>query len=167
MCLHGGPIRSESEARGRRGAGRSSGRRIWRETWLAGLLEDAFDFFLVVMCPHAIGREFPQGPKGKWPWCNFVTLLFRPVGRIHFRPQADRWGRAAARLMLEPGFLLHRRSVVRARAQFHHLPGAARAVTARHGRRVGAWAPRWPWKKVPPRLRGLLSGFLQQGYATG
>ena len=80
-----------------------------RSAVLAGFLGwtlDAFDFFLVVMCLTAIGREFHKSDK-EMAVTLVITLAFRPVG---------------ASLAME---------------------------------------------KVPARLRGLLSGLLQQGYSCG
>src|SRR5437899_665427 len=53
---------------------------------------DAFDFFLVVFCLTAIGREFHANDK-KMALTIFVTLAFRPVGAFLFGLMADRYGR--------------------------------------------------------------------------
>ena len=65
-----------------------------------------------------------------------LTLAFRPVGAFIFGLMADRYGR---RIPLDdrPRLLLRGRGGNRFRAQFHHLPRAARVVRHRHGRRVG------------------------------
>src|SRR6266849_1886778 len=62
---------------------------------LAGYLGwtlDAFDFFLVVMCLTAIGREFHKTNK-EMALATVVTLAFRPVGALLFGLLADRYGR--------------------------------------------------------------------------
>src|SRR5436309_5658763 len=53
---------------------------------------DAFDFFLVVFCLTAIGREF-QASDSEMALTIFVTLAFRPVGAFLFGLMADRYGR--------------------------------------------------------------------------
>ena len=62
-----------------------------RAAMLAGFLGwtlDAFDFFLVVMCLTAIGREFHQ-PDAKMALAATVTLAFRPLGAFQFGLMAD------------------------------------------------------------------------------
>ena len=66
-----------------------------RAALVAGFLGwtlDAFDFFLVVMCLTAIGREFHQS-DAKMALATTVTLAFRPLGAFLFGLMADRYGR--------------------------------------------------------------------------
>ena len=66
-----------------------------RSALLAGYLGwtlDAFDFFLVVMCLTAIGREFHRSDR-EMALATVVTLAFRPVGAFIFGLLADRYGR--------------------------------------------------------------------------
>src|SRR5947208_2880763 len=53
---------------------------------------DAFDFFLVVYCLTAIGREFHRSDSAV-SLSLLLTLAFRPVGALIFGLMADRYGR--------------------------------------------------------------------------
>src|SRR5438132_1608103 len=53
---------------------------------------DAFDYFLVVFCLTAIGREF-QKTDAQIALSITLTLAFRPVGAFVFGLFADRYGR--------------------------------------------------------------------------
>ena len=59
--------------------------------WLGWTL-DAFDFFLVVFCLTAIGREFHK-TDAQVAFSITITLAFRPVGAFLFGLLADRYGR--------------------------------------------------------------------------
>src|ERR1039457_3232356 len=66
-----------------------------RAALLAGYLGwtlDAFDFFLVVSCLTAIGREFHKS-DAEMALTLFATLAFRPSGAFLFGLMADRYGR--------------------------------------------------------------------------
>src|SRR5262245_32822315 len=66
-----------------------------RAALLAGYLGwtlDAFDYFLVVFCLTAIGREFHQS-DARMALSLTITLAFRPVGAFIFGLLADRYGR--------------------------------------------------------------------------
>jgi MFS transporter, SHS family, lactate transporter len=143
------------------------GRSDHRSALLAGYLGwtlDAFDFFLVVSCLTAIGREFHK-TDAQMALTLTVTLAFRPVGAFLFGLMADRYGRRLP-LMIDLVFY----SIVEV------LSGLAPNFTtfiilrALFGIGMGGeWGvgASLAMEKVPPRLRGLLSGFLQQGYAMG
>ena len=138
-----------------------------RSAVLAGYLGwtlDAFDYFLVVWCLTAIGREFHKSDAAMAVTLT-VTLAFRPAGAFLFGLLADRYGRRTP-LMLDLVFY----SVMEV------LSGLAPNYTtfllfrALFGIGMGGqWGlgASLAMEKVPPRLRGLLSGVLQQGYATG
>src|ERR1700719_980043 len=109
---------------------------------------DAFDFFLVVFSLTAIAQEFHRS-DAEIALSITLTLMFRPVGAFIFGLMADRYGRRLP-LMIDLVFY----SVVEVATGF--------ALGGEWG--VGA-SP--AMEKVPPRLRGFLSGLLQQGYALG
>jgi MFS transporter, SHS family, lactate transporter len=145
----------------------TSGSGDHRAALLAGYLGwtlDAFDFFLVVSCLTAIGREFHKSDV-EMALTLTATLAFRPVGAFLFGLLADRYGRRLP-LMIDLVFY----SIVEV------LSGLAPDYTTFLILRClfgigmgGEWGvgASLAMEKVPPRLRGLLSGFLQQGYAMG
>ncbi|HEV2446067.1 MAG TPA: MFS transporter, partial [Candidatus Sulfopaludibacter sp.] len=125
---------------------------------------DAFDFFLVTFCLTAIGREFHKADS-EIAVSIVLTLAFRPAGAFLFGLLADRYGRRLP-LMLDLVFY----------SAIEVLTGLAPTYTAFLVLRAlfgigmgGEWGvgATLAMEKAPPRLRGLLSGFLQQGYATG
>jgi len=125
---------------------------------------DAFDFFLVVMCLTAIGREFHKSDK-EMAATLAVTLAFRPVGAFLFGLLADRYGRRLP-LMLDLVFY----SVIEVASGLAPNYGTFVVLRALFGIGMGGeWGvgASLAMEKVPPRLRGLLSGLLQQGYAAG
>jgi len=134
---------------------------------LAGYLGwtlDAFDFFLVVMCLTAIGREFHKTDK-EMALATVVTLAFRPAGAFLFGLLADRYGR---RLPLMIDLIFY--SVVEVASGLAPNYTTFMVLRALFGIGMGGeWGvgASLAMEKVPMRLRGLLSGFLQQGYAAG
>jgi SHS family lactate transporter-like MFS transporter len=129
-----------------------------------GWMLDAFDFFLVVFCLTAIGKEF-QKTDAEVAFSITLTLAFRPVGAFLFGLLADRYGRRVP-LMIDLVFY----SIVEV------LTGLAPSFTtflilrALFGIGMGGeWGvgASLAMEKVPTRIRGMLSGFLQQGYAAG
>jgi SHS family lactate transporter-like MFS transporter len=134
---------------------------------LAGYLGwtlDAFDFFLVSLCLTAIGREFHKS-DAQVAASLLLTLAFRPVGAFFFGLLADRYGRRLP-LMLDLVFY----SVVEVLSGLAPNYTTFLVLRALFGIGMGGeWGvgASLAMEKVPPRLRGVLSGFLQQGYATG
>src|SRR5579884_3357752 len=134
---------------------------------LAGCLGwtlDAFDFFLVVYCLTAIGREF-HVRDADVALSIFLTLAFRPLGAFIFGLMADRYGR---RLPLVLNLVFYSFMEV--------LSGLAPNFTtflilrALFGIGMGGeWGvgASLAMESVPARLRGFFSGLLQQGYAVG
>jgi len=125
---------------------------------------DAFDYFLVVICLTDIGKTFHKTDK-EVALSLTLTLAFRPVGALVFGLLADRYGRRLP-LILDLVFY----SIIEV------LTGLAPNFTtflvlrALFGIGMGAeWGlgASLTMEKVPPRLRGILSGVLQEGYALG
>jgi MFS transporter, SHS family, lactate transporter len=125
---------------------------------------DAFDFFLVVFCMTAIGREFGKS-DAEMALSITVTLAFRPVGAFLFGLLADRYGRRLP-LMIDLVFY----SVVEVLTGFAPNYAVFMFLRALFGIGMGGeWGvgASLTMEKVPVRLRGLLSGLLQQGYSIG
>ena len=134
---------------------------------LAGFLGwtlDAFDFFLVVLSLTAIAKEFHRS-DAEIALSITLTLMFRPVGAFIFGLMADRYGR---RLPLMIDLIFY--SVVEVATGFAHSFTTFLILRALFGIGMGGeWGvgASLAMEKVPPRLRGFLSGLLQQGYALG
>src|SRR5467141_1620754 len=125
---------------------------------------DAFDFFLVVMTLTAIGKEFGESDAAI-AFSLTLTLLFRPVGAFIFGLLADRYGRKLP-LMIDLVFY----SVIEVLTGLAPNYVAFLVLRALFGIGMGAeWGvgASLVMEKVPARLRGVVSGLLQQGYAAG
>jgi SHS family lactate transporter-like MFS transporter len=125
---------------------------------------DAFDFFLVALSLTAIAQEFHRSDK-EVAFSITLTLIFRPVGAFIFGLMADRYGRRLP-LMIDLVFY----SFVEVLTGFAHSFAAFLVLRALFGIGMGGeWGvgASLAMEKVPPRLRGFLSGMLQQGYALG
>jgi SHS family lactate transporter-like MFS transporter len=131
---------------------------------LAGWTLDAFDFFLVAFLLTTIGRDFHQS-DARIALSLTATLACRPIGAVIFGLLGDRYGRKLPLMLnlalyacvqvltaLAPTFL----TFLAARALFGVCMG-------------GQWGlgTTLAMEKVPSRLRGVLSGVLQQGYSAG
>src|SRR6202165_804283 len=138
-----------------------------RAALLAGFLGwtlDAFDFFLVVVTLTAIAKEFHRTDK-EIALSLALTLGFLPVGAFIFGLLADRYFRALP-LMLDLVFY----SVVEVLSGLAPNYATFMVLRALFGIGMGGeWGvgASLAMEKVPPRLRGVLSGLLQEGYATG
>jgi MFS transporter, SHS family, lactate transporter len=125
---------------------------------------DAFDFFLVVLCLTAIAKEFHRSDK-EIALSITLTLAFRPAGAFIFGLMADRYGRRIP-LMIDLVFY----SVVEVATGFAHSFTTFLVLRALFGIGMGGeWGvgASLAMEKVPPKLRGVLSGLLQEGYALG
>src|SRR6266511_3537278 len=125
---------------------------------------DAFDFFLVVMTLTAIAREFGTSDAAV-AFSIALTLAFRPVGAFIFGLLADRYGRKIP-LMADLVFY----SVIEVLSGLAPNYTTFLILRALFGIGMGAeWGvgASLVMEKVPPRLRGVMSGLLQQGYAAG
>jgi len=125
---------------------------------------DAFDFFLVALSLTAIAQEFHL-PDKAIAFSLTLTLAFRPAGAFIFGLMADRYGRRTP-LMIDLVFY----SAVEVATGFAHSFTTFLVLRALFGIGMGGeWGvgASLAMEKVPPRLRGFLSGMLQQGYALG
>jgi len=138
-----------------------------RAAVLAGFLGwtlDAFDFFLVVFTLTAIAKEFDK-TVAELALTLTVTLAFRPVGAFIFGLLADRYGRRLP-LMIDLVFY----SIVEVLSGLAPSYWTFLVLRALFGIGMGGeWGvgASLAMEKVPPRLRGVLSGLLQEGYAVG
>jgi SHS family lactate transporter-like MFS transporter len=138
-----------------------------RSALFAGFLGwtlDAFDFFLVVLTLTAIAKEFHKSDAAI-ALSITVTLAFRPVGAFIFGLLADRYGRRLP-LMLDLVFY----SVIEVLSGLAPNYATFMVLRALFGIGMGGeWGvgASLAMEKVPPRLRGVLSGLLQEGYAAG
>jgi SHS family lactate transporter-like MFS transporter len=138
-----------------------------RPAIIAGFLGwtlDAFDFFLVVFTLTAIAKEFHKS-DAELALTITVTLAFRPVGAFIFGLLADRYGRRLP-LMIDLVFY----SVVEVLSGLAPNYTTFLILRALFGIGMGGeWGvgASLAMEKVPPRLRGVLSGLLQEGYAVG
>ncbi|HSS20698.1 MAG TPA: MFS transporter [Pyrinomonadaceae bacterium] len=125
---------------------------------------DAFDFFLVVFSLTAIAEEFHR-PDRDIALTIAVTLAFRPVGAFIFGLLADRYGRRLP-LIIDLVFF----SIVEVLSGLAPNYATFLVLRALFGIGMGGeWGvgASLAMEKVPPRLRGVLSGLLQEGYAAG
>jgi SHS family lactate transporter-like MFS transporter len=138
-----------------------------RAALLAGFLGwmlDAFDFFLVGLSLTAIAAEFHK-TDADIALTITLTLGFRPIGAFIFGLLADRYGRRLP-LMIDLVFY----SIIEVLSGL--APNYATFIVLRALFGIGMGGE-WgvgaslAMEKVPPRLRGVLSGLLQEGYAAG
>jgi len=138
-----------------------------RNAVLAGFLGwtlDAFDFFILTLVLDDIAKGFGR-PRPDIAFALTATLAMRPIGAIVFGIMADRLGRRLP-LMLNVIFY----------AVISVLSGLAPSYQVFLILRMlfgigmgGEWGvgASLALESASPRLRGLLSGLLQEGYALG
>jgi len=129
-----------------------------------GWMLDAFDFFLVVFVLTDIGREFGRSRLAMTSAIT-LTLAMRPIGAFIFGLMADRYGRRLP-LMIDLVFF----SIVEVLSGLAPNYWSFMVLRALFGIGMGGeWGvgASLAMEKAPRRLRGLLSGFLQEGYACG
>ena len=130
----------------------------------AGWTLDGFDFFLVVFSLTAIGHTFGK-PDKTASLALTATLALRPVGAFLFGLCADRYGR---RLPIAVNFALF--AVIEVFTGLAHTFTQFLVIRAIFGIVMGG---QWgigvtlAMEQVPSRLRGTMSGVLQEGYAIG
>ena len=138
-----------------------------RAALLAGFLGwtlDAFDFFLVGLSLTAIAAEFHK-TDAQIALSISLTLGFRPVGAFIFGLLADKYGRRLP-LIIDLIFF----SVVEVLSGLAPNYATFLILRALFGIGMGGeWGvgASLAMEKVPPKLRGMLSGLLQEGYAAG
>jgi len=138
-----------------------------RAALLAGFLGwtlDAFDFFLVGLSLTAIAAEFHK-TDAQIALSISLTLGFRPVGAFIFGLLADKYGRRLP-LIIDLIFF----SVVEVLSGLAPNYTTFLILRALFGIGMGGeWGvgASLAMEKVPPKLRGMLSGLLQEGYAAG
>src|SRR6266516_3126566 len=125
---------------------------------------DAFDFFVLVFTIPAIAKDFHTNIPAIAKTIA-VTLAFRPVGALIFGLMADRYGRRLP-LMLNLVFY----SVIEVLSGFAPNYTCFLILRALFGIGMGGeWGvgASLAMEKGPPKWRGVLSGFLQEGCAVG
>ncbi len=125
---------------------------------------DAFDFFLVVFSLTAIAKEFHK-TDAEIALTITVTLAFRPIGAFIFGLMADRYGRKLP-LMIDLVFF----SIVEVLSGLAPNYATFFVLRALFGIGMGGeWGvgASLAMEKAPKGRRGVLSGLLQEGYATG
>jgi SHS family lactate transporter-like MFS transporter len=144
-----------------------------RNAVLAGFLGwtlDAFDFFILTLILEDLAHAFFPGQpldqaRPRIALAITLTLAMRPIGAVVFGLMADRYGRRIP-LMLNVIFY----------AIISVLCGLAQSYWQFIGLRMlfgigmgGEWGvgASLALESAPPRIRGLLSGLLQEGYAIG
>jgi MFS transporter, SHS family, lactate transporter len=138
-----------------------------RDTFIAcflGWALDAFDFFLLtfVLVPvaHEFGRTIPEVAFG-----ITLTLMMRPLGAFIFGLLGDKFGR---RIPLMADIIFY--SVVELLTAFAPNFTVFLILRALFGVGMGGeWGlgASLAMESLPTAARGLFSGILQQGYATG
>src|SRR5262245_45885702 len=144
-----------------------------RNAVLAGFLGwtlDAFDFFILTLVIEDLAHAFfPGSPleasRPRIALAITLTLAMRPVGAVIFGLMADRFGR---RLPLMLNVLFYATiSVLCGFAQSYWQFIALRMLFGvGMGGEWGVGAS-LALEHAPARIRGLLSGLLQEGYAIG
>jgi MFS transporter, SHS family, lactate transporter len=141
----------------------ASQRRAFIAAFLGWCL-DAFDFFLVTFVVFKIAGEFGKAIP-EVAFAITITLMMRPLGALIFGVLADKFGRRGP-LMVS----------VLAYSVFELLTAAAPNFTifivlrALYGIAMGGeWGvgAALALETLPAQARGIASGILQQGYATG
>lgn len=125
---------------------------------------DAFDFFLMVFVLKAIAHDFAVGIKAVSHGI-FLTLACRPIGAVLFGWLAEKYGRKPVLILNILSFTL-----IELASAFAPTLGALLVLRALFGIAMGGeWGigTALAMETIPARLRGLVSGFLQEGYAVG
>lgn len=130
----------------------------------SGWLLDSFDFFLVTFCLTAIARDFHKS-DAQIALVITMTLAFRPVGGFVFGLMADRYGRRLP-LMINTGLFAIAEILTGLAPSYATLLGVRALFGVVMGGQWGVGTS-LAMEKAPANKRGMLSGLLQQGYASG
>ena len=125
---------------------------------------DAFDYFLVVFALGDIAKDF-RVTHAEMAFAVSVTLYMRPIGAFVFGLVADRYGRRLP-LIIDLIFF----SVVEVASGLAPNYWTFLILRALFGIGMGGeWGvgASLAMEKAPKGARGVLSGLLQEGYATG
>jgi SHS family lactate transporter-like MFS transporter len=125
---------------------------------------DAFDFFLLVFVIKDIAAEFGTDVKDV-TFAILLTLAMRPLGAFIFGLLADRYGR---RPILMADIILY--YALEFASAFSPSLTVLIVLRALYGIAMGGeWGigASLAMETIPPGARGVVSGFLQQGYAVG
>ncbi|MGB7848107.1 MAG: MFS transporter [Candidatus Acidiferrum sp.] len=145
----------------------SASKRGSHHALLAGFLGwtlDAFDFFVVVFLYDTLAKQFHVS-KAAIILTTTSTLALRPVGALLFGLLADRYGR---RIPLMANVIYF--SIIELLCGFAPSYTTFLILRAMFGIGMGGeWGvgASLAMEAAPPRWRGILSGILQSGYATG
>lgn len=141
--------------------------RAQRNTFIACFLGwslDAFDFFILVFCVNALGKQFHTSVS-EISKAIFLTLAMRPLGAFLFGLMADRWGRRPT-LMLD----IIAYSVFELASAFAPTLKIFLITRALFGIAMGGeWGvgAALAFETLPSKDRGFFSGLLQEGYVVG
>jgi SHS family lactate transporter-like MFS transporter len=144
-----------------------------RNAVLAGFLGwtlDAFDFFILTLVLEDLAHAFFPGlplelSRPKIALAITLTLAMRPIGAVIFGLMADRYGRRLP-LMLNVIFY----AVISVACGFSRSYLVFITLRMLFGIGMGGeWGvgASLALESASPRIRGLLSGLLQEGYAIG
>jgi MFS transporter, SHS family, lactate transporter len=144
-----------------------------RNAVLAGFLGwtlDAFDFFILTLVIEDLARAFfPGSPladaRPRVALAITLTLAMRPVGAIVFGLMADRFGRRLP-LMLNVIFYAAISVLCGFTTAYWQFIALRMLFGVAMGGEWGVGAS-LALESASPRIRGLLSGLLQEGYAIG
>src|SRR5262249_31950398 len=124
----------------------------------------AFDFFLMTFCLTSIARDFHKTDT-QIALVITITLAFRPVGGFIFGMMADRYGRRLP-LMINIGFFAVAEICTGLAPNYTVLLIVRALFGVVMGGNWGVGAS-LAMEGAPTGKRGMLSGLLQEGYATG
>ena len=125
---------------------------------------DAFDFFVAIFLVNTLAAQF-HVPVSKIIFTTFATLAMRPVGALIFGMLADRYGRRRP-LMANVVFF----SLVELLCGFSPNYTVFLVLRTIYGIGMGGeWGvgSSLAMESIPPKRRGLISGIVQSGYASG